>query len=123
MLLDWQHTLAQKILTSAPCMARHSLNRLPKQLTLEVMAKLINLALSKQLATGEMDFIAGKWIGISVLDIGLDFAISINQVIQPKVVVRELNQTDVIFSGNVPELLLIASGKEDPDSLFFNESC
>ncbi|WP_434930270.1 ubiquinone anaerobic biosynthesis accessory factor UbiT [Shewanella sp. HL-SH5] len=119
MLNGLQQSLSTKILTSAPVMTRHSLAIIPKRFKREVITKLINLALEKQLSAGEMDFIAGKWLGIKVLDIGLDFAISISQVIQPKVVVRELNQTDVTFSGNMPELLLIASGKEDPDSLFF----
>lgn len=119
MLHALQHTLAKQVLTSGPTLTRYSLAILPKRLKLEVMAKLVNLAFGEQLAAGELDFLAGKWVGISVLDIGLDFAISQSLGRQPKLVLRELNQPDVTFSGKVPELLLIASGKEDPDSLFF----
>ncbi|MCL1112400.1 SCP2 sterol-binding domain-containing protein [Shewanella basaltis] len=30
-----------------------------------------------------------------------------------------MSKSNVIFSANVPELLLVAAGKEDPDTLFF----
>jgi predicted lipid carrier protein YhbT len=119
MLNGLHQSLSTKILTSAPVITRFSVAILPKSFKREVITELINLALVKQLSAGEMDFIAGKWLGIKVLDIGLDFAISINQGLQPKVILKELSQADVTFSGNVAELLLIASGKEDPDSLFF----
>jgi predicted lipid carrier protein YhbT len=55
-----------------------------------------------------------------VLDIGLYFELSIAQGTDSmSLLLRPPSQADVTFSANVPELLLIASGKEDPDSLFF----
>ena len=48
-------------------------------------------------------------------DIGLRFEVGVEQQLR----VRAFTQPDVTLSANVPELILVAAGKEDPDTLFF----
>jgi predicted lipid carrier protein YhbT len=120
MLSAVKHQLAQTILSQAPRLTRRTLAVVPNKLKLEVIQKVLSLALKQQLQQGEMDFLDDKWVRIEVLDIGLYFELSIAQgTDSTSLLLRPPSQADVTFSANVPELLLIASGKEDPDSLFF----
>ena len=48
-------------------------------------------------------------------DIGLQFQLSFDG----QLILCHQQQADVTFTANVPELLLVAAGKEDPDTLFF----
>jgi O2-independent ubiquinone biosynthesis accessory factor UbiT len=126
MLNAVKHQLAQTILSQAPRLSRHSLALVPDKLKHEAIRKVLELGLKPQLQQGEMDFLIDKWVKIEVLDIGLSFELSIKleltsgQDADTRVLqLRSPRQADVTFSANVPELLLIASGKEDPDSMFF----
>ncbi|ABE54328.1 conserved hypothetical protein [Shewanella denitrificans OS217] len=126
MLSAVKHQLAQTILNQAPKLSRHSLALVPQKYKHEAIRKVLELGLKHSLQQGELDFLTDKWVNIEVLDIGLSFELSIKlelipgQDVDTRVLqLRSPRQADVSFSANVPELLLIASGKEDPDSLFF----
>jgi predicted lipid carrier protein YhbT len=71
--------------------------------------------LAEQLKADELHFLKQKWVGICVDDIGLRFEVGVEQQLR----VRAFTQPDVTLSANVPELILVAAGKEDPDTLFF----
>jgi predicted lipid carrier protein YhbT len=109
-----QH-LSQQLLHFAPQVSRRSLNVMPEKLKIIVIKKLLNLVLAEQLMSDELHFLQQKWVGICVDDIGLCFEVSVDTQLR----VRSFTQPDVTFSANVPELVLVAAGKEDPDTLFF----
>jgi predicted lipid carrier protein YhbT len=109
-----QH-LSQQLLHFAPQVSRRSLNVMPEKLKIIVINKLLNLVLVEQLKSDELHFLQQKWVGICVDDIGLRFEVSVDTQLR----VRSFTQPDVTFSANVPELVLVAAGKEDPDTLFF----
>ncbi|RPA46005.1 SCP2 domain-containing protein [Shewanella vesiculosa] len=109
-----QH-LAQKVLHFAPQVSRSSLSVMPETLKIAAINTLLNRVLAEQLQSDELDFLKHKWVGICVDDIGLRFEVGIAQQLQ----VRSFTQPDVTLSANVPELILVAAGIEDPDTLFF----
>jgi len=109
-----QH-LSQQLLHFAPQVSRRSLNLMPEKLKITVINKLLSLVLAEQLMLDELQFLEHKWVGICVDDIGLRFEVSVDTQLR----VRSFTQPDVTFCANVPELVLVAAGKEDPDTLFF----
>lgn len=120
MFSTMKQQLAQAILSQAPRLTRHSLAVVPNKVKLEAIQKMLAMGLKQPLQQGEMDFLEDKWVKIEVLDIGLNFELSVTKKAGAMaLLLRAPTQADVTFSANVPELLLIASGKEDPDSLFF----
>jgi predicted lipid carrier protein YhbT len=68
---------------------------------------------------GDFEFLQGKWLKISITDLGLSWLLSFenNQLIMAPN--QSVIQEDVRFSANGDDLLLIAGRKEDPDTLFF----
>ncbi|MCC4832204.1 SCP2 sterol-binding domain-containing protein [Shewanella sp. 1_MG-2023] len=115
MSLGFSSKLAKNVLGLAPKVATQSLSIVPEKLKMDVLAKLLTLTLSEQIKFGELDFLKGKWVAISVQDIGLHFELSFDG----QLLLRSLTKADVTFTANVPELLLVAAAKEDPDTLFF----
>jgi predicted lipid carrier protein YhbT len=107
--------LSQQMLHFAPQVSRRTLNLMPEKLKITVINKLLNLVLAEQLMSDELHFLQQKWVGICVDDIGLRFEVSVDTQLR----VRTFTQPDVTFSANVPELIAVAAGKEDPDTLFF----
>ncbi|MGI2107972.1 ubiquinone anaerobic biosynthesis accessory factor UbiT [Shewanella frigidimarina] len=107
--------LSAHLLHFAPQVSRRSLNLMPEALKIIVINKLLNLVLAEQLKADELYFLKQKWVGICVDDIGLRFEVGVEQQLR----VRAFTQPDVTLSANVPELILVAAGKEDPDTLFF----
>lgn len=106
---------ASQVLHFAPFMSKKSLAIVPDKLKLDLLAKLLNLMFKPQIAEDELTFLQGKWVAINVADIGLVFQISFDE----QLILSNQQIADVTFTANVPELLLVAAGKEDPDTLFF----
>lgn len=106
---------ASQVLHFAPLMSKKSLAIVPDKLKLDLLAKLLNLMLKPQIVDDELAFLQGKWVAINVADIGLFFQISFDK----QLILSNQQVADVTFTANVPELLLVAAGKEDPDTLFF----
>ncbi|MGX9462476.1 ubiquinone anaerobic biosynthesis accessory factor UbiT [Shewanella sp. A14] len=107
--------LSQHLLHFAPQVSRQSLNLVPENLKIIAINKVLNLVLAEQMTSEELDFLKNKWVGICVDDIGLRFEVGFTQQLK----VRAFTSPDVTLSANVPELILVAAGKEDPDTLFF----
>ena len=107
--------LASRVLDLAPRVSKKSLALVPDKLKLDLLSKLLNLMLKPQIEQAELDFLKGKWAAISVADIGLQFQLSFDG----QLILCHQQQAHVTFTSHVPELLLLAAGKEDPDTLFF----
>lgn len=110
-----QQRMSEHILQFAPQFSRRSLAIMPEKLKITLINQMLNLVLAEQINAGELAFLANKWVGICVDDIDLQFQVSVDT----KLRVMPMTKPNVIFSANVPELLLVAAAKEDPDTLFF----
>lgn len=111
----FQHRISEHILHFAPRVSRRSIALVPVSMKMALIAQILNLVLAEQVRSGELAFLNDKSVGICVDDIDLQFQVGMDH----KLWVQPMIQPNVIFSANVPELLLVAAGKEDPDTLFF----
>lgn len=88
----------------------------PFALQRQVLEQVLSWQFRQALADGELEFLEGRWLSITVRDIGLKWYTSVEN---DKLIVSEDAQADVSFSANASDLLMIAARKQDPDTLFF----
>lgn len=83
-----------------------------------VLSKVLNLALGRLIAPAALEPLHGKQIAIHVTDAGLKFFFSIGS---KGFVARKSGGTpDLSFSATAHDFYLLATRKEDPDTLFFS---
>jgi predicted lipid carrier protein YhbT len=82
-----------------------------------VLERLLGLSLASQEADGELDFLQDRRLRIRIEDIGLDWLIT-HEGHRWRVLNRHLS-ADATITGKVRDLVLLASRREDPDTLFF----
>ncbi|MBW8185820.1 ubiquinone anaerobic biosynthesis accessory factor UbiT [Shewanella nanhaiensis] len=109
------NSMAKQLLEFGPKLARRPLGLVPFRLKAEVLERLLGQLLAQQASDEELDFLKGNWVAIDILDLDLRFEVSFDS----RWLVREPESAAVTFSGQSKELLLVAAGKEDPDTLFF----
>ena len=113
---------------SAPTDSFHS-PRLPSLLTLPfglipprlnsaVLAQILNRVFKPELADGELDFLEHKVLRIGVGDARLTYRLTLRQ--GRLEAARPGAADDLSIEGNTYEFLLLATRREDPDTLFFN---
>lgn len=102
--------------------------RLPKALALPLMllprrlhglalSKLLNQLFKREMSEGEFDFLEGRSVQIKVTDANLAYAVGMEQGRFVEAVGRA---ADLIVSGDFYDYLLLVTGREDPDTLFFH---
>ena len=85
--------------------------------SLIVLEQFLNRLLAEAIQSGELDFLESRRVRISVTDLSFDFAICFNgQRIQLS---RGAADADFCITGGSYEYLLLASRREDADTLFF----
>ena len=90
---------------------------LPKLVQLKVAEKVCNRLLQEQIFCGDLDFLEGVTLRVQTKDMGFDWGIT---KIGNKLSFSKGNEAaETTFSGNSKEFLLLASRREDPDTLFF----
>lgn len=90
---------------------------LPKSIQLIVAAKVSNYLFKQQLIDGDLDFLEDAKLRIQIIDLGFDWQACLQQ--NQLVFSTGGHTADTTFSGNSKEFLLLASRREDPDTLFF----
>ncbi|MDF1589771.1 MAG: SCP2 sterol-binding domain-containing protein [Gammaproteobacteria bacterium] len=110
-----------KTLATLPCIHylpwRTPFKLLPKSIPLTIAAKVSNYLFKQQLIDGDLDFLEDAVLRIQINDLGFDWQVCVQQ---NQLVFSAGSQTaDTTFSGNSKEFLLLASRREDPDTLFF----
>jgi len=84
-----------------------------------IMERLLKKLLTEAMADGDLEFLANKILKISVKDAGINWQLSYinNQltVLSP----NTASTADATISGTARAFVLLASRKEDPDTLFF----
>ncbi|MFC1314956.1 MAG: sterol-binding protein [gamma proteobacterium symbiont of Ctena orbiculata] len=81
-----------------------------------ILSSVLNRLFRNELLEGELDFLQGRVVQIKVSDLGLGYNLTLtNGVISEAGGMR----VDLSITGSVYDYLLLISGKEDPDTLFF----
>lgn len=90
---------------------------LPLKIQLIIADKVSNFIFKQQLADGDLYFLEEAALRIQINDLTYDWQVSVRQdrlTFSPGT-----HTADTTFSGNSKEFLLLASRREDPDTLFF----
>jgi len=111
--------LKASLIEVMPKILRPSLRFVPFSAQKTLLLPALHSIFSEAIEDGDFEFLQGKWLKISILDLQLDWWISFDQdqliMASPKDNIAE----DVSFSANGDDLILIAGRKQDPDTLFF----
>jgi len=86
-----------------------------QRLSGEALVAILNRSLRALIRDGELDFLAGRCVAIGADDLGLSWRLTLDGDrirLSPA-------EPDVTIDGKVPDLILMASRREDPDTLFF----
>ncbi len=100
-----------------PTRWRALLRHLPVPLRAQAFVTLARRALRDPLAAGRFDPIQGRRIGIQVQDLDLTWIVSVRE--RALHVCTDGSPAETIVRGDAVDLLLLASRREDADTLFF----
>ncbi|HNP65758.1 MAG TPA: SCP2 sterol-binding domain-containing protein [Woeseiaceae bacterium] len=104
-------------LPELPGVARKPLAWVPPPARAAAIAAALNALFSATLRAGELEFLAARVMNVIVTDAGLGFSLTLER---NRLRVREqVPQPDLSVEGTVYTFLLLASRKEDADTLFF----
>ncbi|PKH25872.1 hypothetical protein CIG19_04880 [Enterobacterales bacterium CwR94] len=110
------NTIRALCVQKGPEILRYPLKYTPQSLKHQVIQQCLSAQFHVALAEGELDFLQGRWLGVTVTDLDLRWCVSVDD---GRLRVTDRDEADVWFRGNANDLLLIAAGKRDPDMLFF----
>ncbi|MCW8883088.1 MAG: SCP2 sterol-binding domain-containing protein [Sedimenticola sp.] len=83
-----------------------------------IMVKVLNKLFAPELADGELDFLNEKVMRVDVVDARLSFSITLRN---GSLCAAGKNQPhDLSIEGSIYDFLLLATRREDADTLFFN---
>jgi predicted lipid carrier protein YhbT len=111
--------LKASLIEVMPKILRPSLRFLPFSAQKSLLISALHSIFSEAITDGDFEFLQGKWLKISVLDLQLDWWLSFDQDQLIMAAPAENITEDVSFSANGDDLILIAGRKQDPDTLFF----
>ena len=90
---------------------------IPSALHSAVLARVLNLLFAPELREGELDFLEGKTCLIRVSDLGIAYYLSLRG---GQLVAAPAQSFDLSIEGGVYDFFLLATRREDADTLFFN---
>ncbi len=84
----------------------------------KALVTILNRIFYKDMKDGELDFLQGKIVHITIEDAGIEYRFTLNgDILIP---VDENKSPDLFLKGTVYDYLLLASRREDTDTLFFS---
>ncbi len=93
------------------------IERLPTLPPSYALTRVLNLALRQIIQRGDLQALHGKRIAIHVTDVGLRLYFTVHPAgFAP----TDAGTADLAFSATLQDFALLATRKEDPDTLFFN---
>ncbi|MCP4043993.1 MAG: sterol-binding protein [Gammaproteobacteria bacterium] len=90
----------------------------PQRIHGSVLATGLNQMFAPELRDGELDFMNNRVVAFHVRDIGLDVRIGLGP--GGFCSIPSTRQPELTMKGNLYDFLLLATRKEDPDTLFFH---
>lgn len=100
-----------------PALLAKPISLIPGRLHASLISTALNRLLAGPIADGELDFMTGRYLQVEVMDAGIRFILSFDG--KRLLGVNSGNAPDLKFRGNVYDFLLLASRREDSDTLFF----
>jgi predicted lipid carrier protein YhbT len=100
-----------------PPIAKFFLAQVPLSLKTLVITKSLNTIFATPLKEGELEFLAQRVMNVFVTDAELRFSVRLDQ--DKLCVGNEVAEADVTIEGTVYTFLLLATRREDADTLFF----
>ncbi len=91
---------------------------IPRRVHNTLLVQILNRLFAAELAEGELDFLQDRVMRVEVTDARLIFHITLRQ--NRLSVVADRRADDLSISGCVYDFLLLATRREDADTLFFN---
>lgn len=82
-----------------------------------VLTRILNCVFREALASGDLDFLAGRRLGIRIEDAGILWGFT--HTARKLVVLGRQAALEVTIRGTAADFLLMASRRADPDALFF----
>jgi predicted lipid carrier protein YhbT len=83
-----------------------------------VLVAALNRIFADDLNNGELDFLQDRTVQITIADAGIEYRFSLNN--GKLVLARRGQSPDLLLNGTVYDYLLLASRREDTDTLFFS---
>ena len=100
-----------------PTIARRPLEWVPLPVKAKAITGAMNAIFALPLQEGELDFLAGRVMNVFISDAALRFSVRLDQ--DKLRAGREAPEADLTIEGTVYTFLLLATRKEDADTLFF----
>ena len=94
------------------------LGLIPSKAHSALLVRALNRLFAPEIADGEIDFLNDRIMVIHVTDARLKFRVSL--VGERLVAAEKRESDDLSIEGTVYDFLLLATRREDPDTLFFN---
>lgn len=117
-----KNRVIHKVVSSAPQWVQKGLQVLPQSLTNTGLQLSLNQFFKPDLRAGRFTFLHDKIVCVEVPDIGLQFYVALNpRHMRPELMVsnKDSRAADILFRGDMNDLLLLITQKVDPDTLFF----
>ncbi|MCU7877748.1 MAG: SCP2 sterol-binding domain-containing protein [Candidatus Thiodiazotropha sp. (ex. Lucinoma kazani)] len=92
------------------------LKLLPKKAHGMILSAILNQVLRNERREGELDFLEDRVVQIKVSDAGLSYSLTLKQ---DAIAEAGDKAVELTITGTVYDYLLLISGREDPDTLFF----
>ena len=93
------------------------LGLIPGQVHNRLLVLMLNQVFAPELRDGELDFLEHKVMGVEVTDTPLRFHLTLSG---GRLQAASGRKADLSISGSVYDFLLLATRREDADTLFFN---
>ena len=94
------------------------LKMLPASVHNKVLVTALNRMFNKELSEGELDFLEGRIIHILIKDAGIEYRFTLHN--EQLTATDNKHPADLVLQGNVYDYMLLASRREDTDTLFFS---
>ena len=111
----------ENALRYSPCLPgflKLPLKVVPVRLRSQLFVRVLNSLFVEELKEDELDFMQGRTVVIQVIDADMKVGFSLHE--HRFVTADALAKVDLQISGSLYDFLLLASRREDPDTLFFN---
>lgn len=112
-------SVRQHALSFVPKILKPSLRFVPFFAQKSLLIAALHSVFKEAINDGDFEFLADKWLKISITDIDLHWWLSFQNNNLVMAAPSQAIQEDVSFKAAGDDLLLIAGRKQDPDTLFF----
>ncbi len=109
--------LRQQLVQHAPAFLRIPAQLTPFSVQQKILFEALGRVFKEAVEDGDVDVLDGRWLKVSIVDLGLSWCISRDN--NQWVVAKVSPTIDVHFQGQSADLILVTAQKVDPDTLFF----